>query len=162
MNRPYFDPSLFAQWLGEGENGYTRRQKIARVQVDDSAKADPRDTASTVLIFETDDKVLERVIEAINAVFFTPPAASNGVSAAQRNLEALFIAMAEAAGRSDRGATALRTLFQNVFRQTLKDVAAETHKEVIAELVKERVDAHMKALDTYYRKARAVPKGPRY
>lgn len=156
--------NYYKEWFGDAPCEFHTLffpAQIARVQVDDSAKADPRDTASTRLIFETDDKVLERVIEAVNALFFSPPSTTIGGASSKRNLETLFIEMAEAVAKSDRGSMALRTLFQNVFRQTLKDAVQEVHKEVIAEIVQETVAAHMKALDTYYRKSRAVPKGPR-
>lgn len=132
---------------------------IARVQVDETASAE--DTASTILIFDDDDKVQERVIKALNKAFFAPASATRGVQSSQQNLMTLFIAMAEAAGKSDRGTEALRVLFQNVFRKTVQEAVEATKQGVIDAAVAKEIAKHMKALDTYYRKARAVPKGPR-
>jgi len=115
-----------------------------------------------VLIFEDDDKVQERVVEAINKLFFAPPSATGKRNAAHENLESLF----EALIKSQAAASpAFRKLIVDAFKQQIESALADLRTEAIQKLVygavAKEMGKNMAQLDKHFRRQQAVPKGPR-
>lgn len=116
----------------------------------------PEDTATTILIFEDDDKVQERVVHALQKVFFSHSKTGAGISKA--NCEALFRALI----RSQAGQSAE---FRKLCLEHLKiDIIEQTRFIVQTEFqaaVDRAVAKQIGTLEKLAKQVRAVPKGPR-
>lgn len=108
-------------------------------------RASPEDTATTTLIFDTDDKVAERVVNALIAVFFAPESATAHEPRSKRNAQGFARRLVECA-KEDRQ---LRNEFRNYILS------------VVSEIADTRIAAQLKALEQAHRRARGMPKGPR-
>lgn len=149
-----------AVYIWDITRGFIRKEGVNMIPKEEEAS--PQETATAVLIFEDDDKVQERVVEAINKLFFAPPAATGKRNAAHENLESLF----EALIKSQAAASpAFRKLIVDAFKQQIESALADLRAEVIQKLVYDAVakemGKNMAQLDKHFRRHHAVPKGPR-
>lgn len=147
-------------YVWDGTRGYIRKEGINMIPKEEEAS--PQETATAVLIFEDDDKVQERVVEAINKLFFAPPSATGKRNAAHENLESLF----EALIKSQAAASpAFRKLIVDAFKQQIESALADLRTEAIQKLVygavAKEMGKNMAQLDKHFRRQQAVPKGPR-
>lgn len=116
----------------------------------------PEDTATTILIFEDDDKVQERVVHALQKVFFAHSATTAAI--ARGNCEALFRALV-------RSQTGQSEEFRKLCVQHLDLQVREHVRDVIRAEFQTAVDAavarQIGTLEKLAKQVRAIPKGPR-
>lgn len=139
--------------LPSGGIGITQKG-IRMIPKDDVAS--PEDAATTVLIFEDEDKVQERVVHALQKVFFAHGAATAPI--AKGNCEALFRALI-------RSQTGQSEEFRKLCLEHLKiDIAEQVRHTIQAEFqaaVDRAVAKQIGTLEKLAKQVRAVPKGPR-
>lgn len=118
--------------------------------------ASPEDTATTILIFDDDDKVQERVVKALQQVFFSHSAV--GGPTAKRNCDAFFRAMI-------RSQVAQSEEFRKLCLQHLDLDIREQARGIIESEFQHAVDKavakQIGTLEKLAKQVRAIPKGPR-
>ena len=148
----FFDIYSF-ELLPGGAIGITQKG-VHMIPKDDAAS--PEDTATTVLIFEDEDKVQERVVKALQQVFFSH--SKTGASISKANCEALFRALV-------RSQTGQSEEFRKLCLEHLDLDIAEKARAIIQTEFQAAVDMavakQIGALEKLAKQVRAVPKGPR-
>ena len=116
----------------------------------------PEDTATTILIFEDDDKVQERVVKALQQVFFSHSKTGAGIS--KTNCEALFRALVKSqTAQSEEFRSLCMQHLDLQIREHVRDVIRSEFQDCINEAVAKQIGT----LEKLAKQVRAVPKGPR-
>lgn len=145
-----------AKYLFDSYGAFVRKEGIGMIPKEEEAS--PQETATAVLIFEDDDKVQERVVEAINKLFFAPPAATGKRNAARENLESLFEALIKSQSASS---SEFRKLVVDSFAGEMREALSDITKEILQAEVRKEVEKYKQQFAEYFRRQQAVPKGPR-
>ena len=118
--------------------------------------ASPEDTATTILIFDDDDKVQERVVKALQQVFFSHSAVGGPI--AKQNCDAFFRAMirSQAAQSEEFRKLCLRHLDLDI-REHARGIIESEFQHAVDRAVAKQIGA----LEKLAKQVRAVPKGPR-
>ncbi len=118
--------------------------------------ASPEDTATTILIFDDDDKVQERVVKALQMVFFSHSAV--GGATARRNCDAFFRALIRSqASQSEEFRKLCVAHLDTEIREQARSIIESEFQHAVDKAVAKQV----RALEKLAKQVRAVPKGPR-
>lgn len=147
-------------YIWDGTRGFVKKEGLNMIPKEEEAS--PQETATAVLIFEDDDKVQERVVEAMNKLFFAPASATGKRNAAHENLESLFDALIKSQAAAS---PAFQKLIVGAFKQQMENALADLRTSVIQDMVDQavakEVSVYRKQFAEYFRRQQAVPKGPR-